>query len=94
MPFAFSGPIRVRSDGGPWSTVFGPTALSGHRFRLQHGTEQVLLTALQPADLFLRLVEGGVVVWANWALNAFPMPLTDDGTAHGVEYRLTVEITG
>jgi hypothetical protein len=94
MPFAFSGPIRVRSDGGPWSTVFGPTALSGHRFRLQHGTEQILLTALQPADLFLRLVEGGVVVWANWALNPFPLPLTDDGTAHGVEYRLTVEITG
>ena len=95
VSFAFSGPIRYRLDGSTWLTVTEPVALNGHRFRLEHGSEQVLVTALQPADFFLRPVPGGVVVWANWPLAPFGVPHADPPAAQlGVEYRLTVEITG
>jgi hypothetical protein len=95
ISFAFSGSIRCRLDGSAWQTVAEPVALNGHRFRLEHGSEQVLVTALQPADFFLRPVTGGIIVWANW-------PLALSGAAEdvppaaqlGVEYRMTVEITG
>jgi len=95
IPFAFSGPIRVRIDGSEWMTVAEPVALSGHRFRLEHGAEQVLVTALQPADFFLRPVSGGVVVWANWPLAPFGIQHGEPpATRLGVEYRMTVEIIG
>ena len=95
ISFAFSGPIRFRLDGSAWSNVTEPVGLSGHRFRLEHGSEQILVTALQPADFFLRPVTGGVVVWANWPLASIGVldevpPAAD----LGVEYRLTVEISG
>ena len=45
ISFAFSGPIRFRLDGSAWLTVAEPVALNGHRFRLEHGSEQVLVTA-------------------------------------------------
>jgi hypothetical protein len=95
ISFAFSGPIRYRLDGSPWLTVAAPVALNGHRFRLEHGSEHVLVTALQPADFFLRPVPGGVVVWANWPLAPFGIPQDDPPAVQlGVEYGLTVEITG
>lgn len=95
ISFAFSGPIRVRLDGSTWMTVTEPVALNGHRFRLEHGSEQILVTALQPADFFLRPVNGGVVVWANWPLAPFGIPLGDPPAAQlGVEYRISVVITG
>ncbi len=94
-PSPSRGPIRYRLDGSAWLTVTEPVALNGHRFRLEHGSEQVLMTALQPADFFLRPVPGGVVVWANWPLAPFGIPQDDPPAAQlGVEYRLTVEITG
>ena len=69
--------------------------ISRHRFRLEHGSEQVLVTAAQPADFFLRPVAGGVIVWANWPLS--PFGASEDippAVQLGVEYRMTVEITG
>jgi hypothetical protein len=95
ISFAFSGPIRFRLDGSAWLTVTEPVALSGHRFRLEHGSEQILVNTLQPADFFLRPVTGGVVLWANWPLA--PIGVLDEvpPAAHlGVEYRMTVEISG
>jgi len=95
IPFAFSGPIRIRIDGGEWITMTEPVALNGHRFRLEHGAEQVLVTALQPADFFLRPAKGGVVVWANWPLSAFGVHAgVPPATQLGVEYRMTLEIIG
>ena len=95
ISFAFSGSMRLRIDGSAWTSVDEPVALNGHRFRLEHGSEQVLMTALQPADFFIRPVTGGAVVWANWPLSAFGVPLTDPPAARlGVEYRMTVEIAG
>ena len=95
LSFAFSGPIRFRLDGSAWLTLDGPTALFGHRFRLEHGSEHVLLAAFQPADFFLRPVPGGVIVWANWALAPFEAPGDDTAAAQiGMEYRITLEITG
>jgi hypothetical protein len=95
VSFAFSGPIRFRLDGSAWQTLEAPTALSGHRFRLEHGSEHVLLTALQPADFFLRPVAGGVIVWANWPLTPLSAPQGDPPAAQlGIEYRVTMEIIG
>ena len=95
VSFAFSGAMRLRIDGSAWTNVTEPVALSGHRFRLEHGSEQILMTALQPADFFVRPVPGGVVVWANWPLSPFGLPLDDPpATRLGVEYRLTLEIAG
>ena len=95
ISFAFSGPVRLRVDGSAWATMAEPVALNGHRLRLEHASEQVLLTALQPADFFLRPVRGGVVVWANWPMSPFGVPQDDPPAARlGVEYRMTVEISG
>lgn len=95
VSFAFSGPVRYRLDGSAWATVSEPVALNGHRFRLEHGSEQVLITVLQPADFFLRPVTGGIVVWGNWPLSSFDVL---DGIAPatqlGIEYQMTIEITG
>jgi hypothetical protein len=95
IPFAFSGPIRFRLDGSAWQTVGQAVALNGHRFRLEHGSEQILVTALQPADFFLRPVTGGIVVWANWPLAPFGVREGVPPAIHlGVEYRMTVVISG
>jgi hypothetical protein len=95
VSFAFSGPIRYRLDGSAWLNLESPVALFGHRFRLEHGSEHVLMEALQPADFFLRPVTGGVVVWANWPLAPFGVPHGEPpATRLGIEYRVTLEITG
>lgn len=95
ISFSFSGSIRFRLDGSAWQTVTEPVALNGHRFRLEHGSEQILVTALQPADFFLRPVTGGVIVWANWPLALSGKPEDVPPAAQlGVEYRMTLEITG
>ena len=95
LSFAFSGPIRFRLDGSAWVPLDAPTALFGHRFRLEHGSEHVLIAALQPADFFLRPVAGGVIVWANWPLAPFGAPQGEPPAAQlGIEYRMTLEISG
>ena len=95
ISFAFSGPTRLRIDGSTWTGMNEAVALNGHRFRLEHGSEQILMTALQPADFFIRPVTGGVVVWANWPLSPFGVPQEDPPAARlGVEYQMTVEIAG
>lgn len=63
------GETEVRVDGSDWAPVEDLLPLSGHRFRLQGPTRQVLITSLTPADLVVRPAAGGVVAWLHWAVD-------------------------
>lgn len=81
MTLALGAEVRMRVDGGAWITLPTPAAHLGHRFRLQGGGRQVLISLAQPGDLFVSPVEGGIVVWANWPVRPG-------------EYRLSASLTG
>jgi hypothetical protein len=91
MALAFFDPITLRVDGAAWEEISAPSAVAGHRFRLQAGSAEILIALDQPGDLFLRPVPGGLVAWANWPLVS---PLADVVENRVAEYRMTVEIIG
>ncbi|MGF1668340.1 MAG: hypothetical protein ACFCVC_18930 [Acidimicrobiia bacterium] len=68
MKLAFGSSIEVRVDGSAWTGVTGPRALTGHKFRITDGANQVVLTSLIPCAVFLRpgIDGGGLVAWAHW----------------------------
>jgi hypothetical protein len=83
MKLAFGEPIDVRVDGSAWAGVVGPLALTGHKFRISDGTNQVVLTSLIPCSVFLRpgLDGAGLVAWAHWS------------TSGSDSHALTVDLT-
>ncbi|HUO45285.1 MAG TPA: hypothetical protein VM470_00460 [Acidimicrobiia bacterium] len=81
MGLAFNRSVRMRVDGGPWTTIDEPAAYPGHRFRFDDGGRQVLISLVQPGDLFVTRAAGGVIAWANWPVRAG-------------EFRMFVALTG
>lgn len=83
IKLAFGNPIEVRVDGSAWTAVTGPLALTGHKFRITDGTNQVVLTSLIPCSVFLRPgIDGaGLVAWAHW------------GTSGSDAHALTIDLT-
>lgn len=64
------GATRLRVDGGDWVEVTDPLAVTGHRFRLEGETRQVLISTMLPTNLFLRPSDDrGVIVWPNWRVD-------------------------
>ncbi len=68
----------MRVDGSRWRPLDQPAAHTGHKFRVKGGDQELVLTSINPATLFVRPVEGGLVAWLHW---------TTDGTGR---YQLRV----
>ncbi|HUO46296.1 MAG TPA: hypothetical protein VM470_05640 [Acidimicrobiia bacterium] len=81
MGLALNRSVRMRVDGGSWTTIDEPAAHPGHRFRFDDGRRQVLISLVQPGDLFVTRTAGGVIAWANWPVRAG-------------EFRMIVSLTG
>jgi hypothetical protein len=73
---AFSGPVKMRVDGGQWRPVEHPTAATGHRFRFDDGAGQMLVALDQPGDLFVHATGSGLVAWINWPVRPGSFRLT------------------
>lgn len=59
---------RLRVDGGEWQELGpDPIAVEGHRFRLAGSDGRTaLLSALTPAEAFIRTAAGGAMIWLHW----------------------------
>lgn len=58
---------QLRVDGGEWTPLGQPVAVSGHRFRFREGERTLLAASTRPASLFVRPLPGrGLVIWPHW----------------------------